>query len=110
VEGRDAAEAVKRMRECVDRTVEVVEDMLLLARSEYGHDVDTAMLHIRHQFERRAKRVLESGDLVGAGADYANYSAVLVVLSEAKARIAKLEDAVLFRDSVINTIGELDSL
>jgi hypothetical protein len=104
------ADEARRMRECVDATLKVVEDMLDLAKHEYGHSIDEAMLHIRAQFEKRAMRVLNAEDQASVRADYANYCAVLVALSESRARARVLEDQVKFRDSVINILGELDSL
>jgi len=106
----DVAEHARRLRECVDKTVSAVEEMIDLAKHEYGHSVDEAMLHIREYFEQRASRVVLEENEFGARCDYAAYCAALIVLSETQARVAALEDAVQFRDSVINILGEIDEL
>ena len=104
------ADRARRMRECVDATLKIVEDMLMLAKHEYGHCIDEAMVHIGDQFDKRAQRVMTRGDTDAARADYVNYCAVLVALSEARGEVRRLEEAVSFRDSVIDTMGQLDSL
>lgn len=104
------AEEVRILRECVDKTLEAVEDLLDEARESHGHGPDEAMLYLRRHFEGRAMQLVGLGDERRARADYATYCGAMVALSEARREVARLREDVAFRDSVIEAMDVLGEM
>ena len=100
---RNRLERVRLVRECADRTTDVMRNAMDVAEN-VGHTREEAILALCDEFQARADMRFEDEDLDGIRADYTNYCGVLCALVDAQDYILALQGALALRDSLIEVL------